>query len=431
VVVIPRRHQLAAHSPLTAKAVLNAAYAAACLDDPFSHLSRILQNHFSADSVELTDSGTSALQLAIRLALRCAPTLGSTPDDVVALPAFTCYEVGAAAVGANVRIALYDVDPDTLAPDTASLERALIAGARVVVATSLFGLPLDWSRILKQVQRHGAVLIEDAAQGHGASWQGQPLGSFGGISVLSFGRGKGWTGGGGGALLLRGDAVHEWREQRSVLSPARSFGTIGPAVAQFALGRPALYGIPARLPGLKLGRAVYHSPKTPRGMSPAAAALIARTCKDAAREAGTRRDTAAVWRACLTGEGHLRPFDAPAGGIAGFLRFPVRVTGGGQRSRELLDRGHHLGIAQTYPTTLALVPALRARMLEPRVPTPGADSLVRELVTLPTHSLLSADDRRAIQSLCASADLAPQGPRVSTSSCSAIAEVVSASRSGT
>lgn len=430
-VVSPFWHQLPAHSPLTGRALLKAFYSSVSSGHPHSRLSQFLRVSYSADYVALTDSATSALQLAIRVARSCLQDYDAGSNDIVALPAFTCYEVCAAAIGADVRIVLYDVDRETLAPDPTSLERALAAGARVVVATPLFGLPFDWSHVAGQVERHGAMLIEDAAQGHGATWQGRPLGSLGQISVLSFGRGKGWTGGGGGALLLRGKAAQSWGGRTFTLPSGGSFETIGYALAQFALGRPAVYGIPLRIPALKLGRTEYRPPGSPRRMSSAATALVIGTCNDAVREARTRREIAATWRDGLTINGALRPIDAPAGGAAGFLRFPVRAIGAGPRVRELLDRGRRLGIAQSYPTTLAQIPALRTRMIEPSIRTPGADSLVRELVTLPTHSLLSAEDRRAILSLCRSFNISGGSARAPVIPDGAAREVVSASGSGT
>src|SRR5207247_2360158 len=88
---------------------------------------------------------------------------------------------------------------------------------------------------------------------HGGGRRGRPLGSLGVVSVLSFGRGKGWTGGRGGALLSRGGAGGNggngnggggegglWREA----------GVLALAAAQWAFARPAAYGIPASLPWL-------------------------------------------------------------------------------------------------------------------------------------------------------------------------------------
>jgi dTDP-4-amino-4,6-dideoxygalactose transaminase len=175
------------------------------------------------------------------------------------------------------------------------------------------------------------------------------------------------------------------------------------ALMQFALGRPRLYGIPSRVPALKLGRTIYRPPHYPRAMSRAAAALILATRDDAVREAASRRETGALWRHSLTTDTRLRVIDPPARATAGFLRFPTRVLGPDEHRRLLLERGRRLGIAPTYPSTLAQVPALRTHIMESNAPTPGADTLVRQLITLPTHSLLSAEDRQSILSLCESA----------------------------
>ncbi|MET0399208.1 MAG: DegT/DnrJ/EryC1/StrS family aminotransferase, partial [Longimicrobiaceae bacterium] len=196
---MPLRHQLAVYSPVSLRAGGRAAGDALLRGaDPRAPLLAELLRDYAAGSGALCGSGTQALQLALVEARRRG---GDAP---VALPAFSCYDVAAAAVGAGVRVALYDVDPGTLAPDPESLERVLAAGARTVVAGPLYGVPLEWDTLRGAAGRHGALLVEDAAQGHGASWHGRPLGSLGDLSVLSFGRGKGWTGGRGGALLARG-----------------------------------------------------------------------------------------------------------------------------------------------------------------------------------------------------------------------------------
>jgi hypothetical protein len=88
-----------------------------------------------------------------------------------------------------------------------SLERLLQRGARVVVVASLYGFPVDWDAVAGVLAPYGAIAIEDAAQGDHAAWRGRPLGSVGPISVLSFGRGKGWTGGGGGARWVGNSSV--------------------------------------------------------------------------------------------------------------------------------------------------------------------------------------------------------------------------------
>lgn len=386
---MPLRHQLAVYSPVSLRAGGRAAGDALRRGpDPRALLLAELLRDFAAESGALSGSGTQALQLALAEARRRG---GDAP---VALPAFSCYDVAAAAVGAGVRVALYDVDPGTLAPDPASLERVLANGAGAVVAGPLYGVPPEWDALREAADRHGALLVEDAAQGHGASWRGRPLGSLGDLSVLSFGRGKGWTGGRGGALLARGGEAAA-PGALPVPSPADEAKTAVLLAAQWLLGRPEVYGIPASIPGLGLGETTYHDPAPPAGITRAAAALLRHAREGSRGEAAARRENAAALLARLPAAGGARAVRVPAGGEAGWLRLPVRVPGGmdGLASHA---RARRLGVAASYPTTLAALPQLRPLLAGPETRWPGAEALVRELVTLPTHSRVTAAEREEI-----------------------------------
>src|SRR5437764_10909928 len=83
-------------------------------------LERALATRFGARDVVLTDSGTSALVLALRAVLR--------PGGTVALPAYACVDLLAAAEATPARVRLYDVDPATLSPDLTSVDAALRRG---------------------------------------------------------------------------------------------------------------------------------------------------------------------------------------------------------------------------------------------------------------------------------------------------------------
>ena len=198
------RHQLPVFSPLPLKALLRALLGRLPHgEDPLAALSMLLAEEWRAERVVLYGSGTQALQVALRAAV-------DSVGGEVALPAYSCFDVATAAVAAEVPVRFYDVEPRTLGPDLGSLEAALAAGARVVVAGPLYGIPLDWASVQEIVRRYEAVLVEDAAQAHGCRTRAGEAGMFGDISILSFGRGKGWTGGAGGALLVRnteGDVV--------------------------------------------------------------------------------------------------------------------------------------------------------------------------------------------------------------------------------
>ena len=190
------RHQLAAYSPIR-PAWIAAAMGSALRPGAVDELRRHLRDAYRANDVALVDSGTHALQLALEVALR------ARSGGVVAIPGFTCFDVATAVVGSGARVILYDIDPATLQPDFESLESAFRSGASIAVIASLYGMPIRWDDVQSAAAAHDVLVIEDAAQGHGATWKGQPLGSLGDLSVLSFSRGKGWTGGYGGALLPR------------------------------------------------------------------------------------------------------------------------------------------------------------------------------------------------------------------------------------
>src|SRR5690625_4804934 len=236
----------------------------------------------------LTGSGTDALQRAIVCACQ---RIGR--GAVAAIPAYGCYDIATAAIGAEVRFFLYDIDPVTLGPDLDSLGSAIAAGASVIVVAPLYGVPVEWGEIVALVSRVGGVIVEDAAQAHGASWQGFPLGSLGDYSVLSFGRGKGWSGGGrGGTLLSRGPAADAIDSEGydDIVGPG--WTTIVLAFVQWLLGRPPWYGIPASIPYLGLGETQYRDPTPSCGMQTASAVLLRMTASPADRYARGRRDRA-------------------------------------------------------------------------------------------------------------------------------------------
>lgn len=392
---MPRR-QLPVHSPIRASA-LGAALGAALARRGADHemLAARLSEMFGADGVVLTDSGTSALVLALRA------TAGE--GGTVALPAYACVDLAAAAVHARVRVRLYDIDPETLGPDLDSLARVLTHDVAAVVVAHLYGFPVDVPAVDELAAAHGATVIEDAAQGDGATLRGARLGSFGSLSVLSFGRGKGITGGRGGALLATAPGLPGRTESAARRERIRAgWGDLVIAAAQWMLGRPALYWIPSAVPGLRLGESVYHAAHDPGALSVAAAALVRLALPCGEVELATRRRHAEVLVRAVQGEkgfGTIRPIPE---GTPGYLRFPVRDL-----RQRFLPR--MLGIVRGYPRTL-----LEERNLHPcldacRVALPGATELSRSLVTLPVHGLVTRRDLERMRAWLQSAD--PRGPQ--------------------
>lgn len=389
-------YQLPSYSPLTLPGLF-AATADAVLrrGESRATFESELARRFDACGAIAVGSGTQALQLAMLMGKRAA---GEAP---AALPAYSCYDVATAALGARASVVFYDIDPVSLGPVQPSLEQALASGASSVVAAYLYGFPIDWERTRTACRTAGAVLIEDAAQGLGSSLAGAEAGRNGDLVVLSFGRGKGWTGGGGGALLVRDARLAPMLDECRALveEPGRmdGFRTLVFAGAQWLLGRPALYGLPAAIPGLRLGETVFKEPGALRE-APVACIAIARRHRDAsAAEVVARRSRAAEWTAALTAAAIGSRCTPLPDGTCGYLRFPLRLEEG-VPADSIVHALAHRGIARGYPVPLPELPEIRP-MIVRGAPCPGATELARSLVTAPTHSRVRSGEPRETVSL--------------------------------
>lgn len=404
-------------SPISASGLLRAA--GALVHPPrnaYADVVHALQQRFSAHAVTLTDSGTSALTLALRIVVGAGNT--------VAFPAYVCVDLIAAAQRANVRVRLYDVDPHTLSPDLDSVRRVVAEGVDAVTVVHLYGFPADVDAVRTIAGAHGIPVIEDAAQQAGATLHGRRAGALGDVAVLSFGRGKGTTGGNGGALLALqphwDDAVHNaMRNAPHHELPNKSYtelhnhvprglrDVIG-AAASWVLGRPAIYNIPSSIPSLHLGETVYHEAGEPAALSYAAATLLRSTLAsvdahiakrqrnaNALRGALDNTDVAehsATQRAMYASEhtSHLHACTPVDGGTAGYLRFPVMT-------KDSTQPNPLLGIVRGYPRPLSEQPELRALLHPSREPLTGARALAQRLMTLPTHHMVTSADLNALR----------------------------------
>lgn len=332
----------------------------------------------------LTDSGTSALALALALSVRPEMT-----RPLVALPAYACPDIGTAAIAAGFPIVLYDVNPDTLEPELASVTQCLQAGATHVVVTHLFGWILDPHPITMLAEAYGAVVIEDAAQHAGGRLRGVRGGALCEWSVLSFGRGKGLNAGGGGALLRRGSLpVSPVPEQDSPRVEALT-GVAKAAAAQL-LTVPWLYWVPGSIPALGLGATEFHAAQTVGSMATWSALLLADALQYEAGVLKARRVLETGYWEALGTQHDLVLRRPPAHMVSGALRFPVRLPAG------VADTFRQFGVARSYPRTLLAYPEIAARCQNADHAFPGAQQLAESLYTLPTHARVSAKMFRAI-----------------------------------
>jgi dTDP-4-amino-4,6-dideoxygalactose transaminase len=129
------------------------------------------------------NSGTSALHLALLAA-------GVGPGDEVITVPFTFVASVSAVTYTGARPVLVDIDPRTFTMDPAAIEAAITLRTKAILPVHLYGQTADMDPILEVARRHGLIVIEDAAQAHGAKYKGRPAGSIGDMACFSFYPGK-------------------------------------------------------------------------------------------------------------------------------------------------------------------------------------------------------------------------------------------------
>src|SRR5215469_13167052 len=147
-------------------------------------------------------SGTDALVIALR-------ALGLAPGTLVATASHTAVATVAAIELAGMAPLLLDIDPAIYTLVPAALDRAFRGGQRIgaVIAVHMYGQAADLDALAPLARRHGAKLIEDCAQSHGAMLGSRRLGSIGDIGCFSFYPTKNLGAVGDGGAVLTNDAA--------------------------------------------------------------------------------------------------------------------------------------------------------------------------------------------------------------------------------
>ncbi|MCH7540948.1 MAG: DegT/DnrJ/EryC1/StrS family aminotransferase [Proteobacteria bacterium] len=138
-------------------------------------------------------SGTAALHLTM---LACRIGAG----DEVIIPDFTFIATANAVAYTSGRPVFADIDPETLCMDPASVERLVTSRTKAIIPVHIYGHPANMPEIQRVADKYGLVVVEDAAEAHGAMVQTRRVGSFGDMAAFSFYGNKIITTGEGGML---------------------------------------------------------------------------------------------------------------------------------------------------------------------------------------------------------------------------------------
>ena len=145
-------------------------------------------------------SGTDALHLALR-------AFGIGEGDEVIMPAMTFVATALAISMTGAKPVLVDVDPDTALMDPKKTEAAITDRTKALMPVHLFGQCADMDKFMDIADRHSLVVVEDAAQAHGATYKGRGAGAIGHAAGFSFYPGKNLGAYGDGGLVTTNDVT--------------------------------------------------------------------------------------------------------------------------------------------------------------------------------------------------------------------------------
>jgi len=166
---------------------------------------RWMEQRFGAKKVLLTHSCTGALEMAALLA-------DIQPGDEVVMPSFTFVSTANAFALRGAHIRFVEIRTDTLNMDETRVEEAVSERTKAIVPVHYAGIGCEMSTILDIAQRHELLVIEDAAQGVSASYDGHYLGTLGHLGAYSFHETKNFISGEGGALVINDERFIERAE---------------------------------------------------------------------------------------------------------------------------------------------------------------------------------------------------------------------------
>jgi dTDP-4-amino-4,6-dideoxygalactose transaminase len=154
-----------------------------------------LEARIGSNKALLTHSCTAALEMAAILS-------GVGAGDEVIMPSFTFVSTANAFTLRGATPVFVDIRPDTLNIDESKIEAAITPRTKAIVPVHYAGVGCEMDAIMDIAARHGLLVIEDAAQGIVATYNGRPLGGIGHLAALSFHETKNIISGEGGALLV-------------------------------------------------------------------------------------------------------------------------------------------------------------------------------------------------------------------------------------
>jgi perosamine synthetase len=311
------------------------------------------EKEFSAALVDgrecvAVNSGTSGQHLGLLAA-------GIGPGDEVIVPSFTFAATANSVALTGATPVFADIDPASFCLDPASVEAAVTPRTKGIMMVHLYGQAADMAGLGAVAERHGLAMFEDAAQAHGATFEGRPVGTFGTFGMFSLYPTKNMTSGEGGMVSCDGEVARRIRLLRNQgMERQYENELVGlnnrMTDIHAAIGRVQL----TRLPGWTEDR---------------------------------RRNAAFL-------DSHLENVVVPPvreGSTHVYHQYTIRVDGDRDRMVKALREEHGVGSGVYYP-----IPNHRLPSFGLDLDLPETERAAREVISLPVHPSLSSDDLERI-----------------------------------
>jgi len=298
------------------------------------------------------NTGTAALHSAVVIA-------GVKPGDEVILPSFTFHATAEVVLMAGGEPIFADIDPDTYTITAETVEAVMTRNTKVIMPVHLYGLPADLDPLKKLARDRGVTLIEDAAQAHGAEYNGSKIGSIGDMTCFSMYAGKNMTTGEGGMVTTNDDDYSER------LRMIRSHGEERPYW-------PVMVGNNYRMTELLAAVGTAQLKKLPSFLE-------------------KRRKNAEFLGEKLGVLGKVLPPKEPEGRKSAWYLYTLRLHGAnaGKRNKVIEKlRSRNIEAAVYYESPLHLLPLYRERTTSRR-PLPETEKACRQVFSVPVHPRLA------------------------------------------
>jgi len=216
-------------------------------DGPTRRFEAFLEDELDANYALCQTNGTSALETALLAS-------GVGPDDEVILPAYTWPQTLSPVLRRGATAVFADIAPEAATVDPESVKARVSPKTSAIVGVYIHGYPPPVARLEEIADQAGASLIFDAAQGFGAAIGGKRAGAYGDYVAMSFGRGKLYSIGEGGALLcqtrthyeravavsqhpLRAHRHVDDKDRRQTLDGVATNARLSPLLAEVGIGQ--------------------------------------------------------------------------------------------------------------------------------------------------------------------------------------------------